>query len=215
MLDEGSELQGAFKELDPDIASAMKEGLKKYKKYYTFMDESAFYYTALVLDPRVKGDLIKRELEDKEASDLILTAIRNNLHLKYPPPSSELPRSSTSHQQTPDVKRSTVESRMLQRLQPLESLPFVSDIDRYFDTPRVTITDTSDPKWLLNWSRLHKDEFPQMAAAARGDYLGVPASEVAVERLFNIGRDLLGIRRHSMNGDTLRVLMLLNNNNRE
>jgi hypothetical protein len=57
LLDEGSELQGAFKELDPDIASAMKEGLKKYKKYYTFMDESAFYYTALVLDPRVKGDL--------------------------------------------------------------------------------------------------------------------------------------------------------------
>ena len=50
LLDEGSELQGAFKELDPDIASAMKEGLKKYKKYYTFMDESAFYYTALVLD---------------------------------------------------------------------------------------------------------------------------------------------------------------------
>jgi hypothetical protein len=55
----------------------MKEGLKKYKKYYTFMDESAFYYTALVLDPRVKGDLIKRELEDKETSDLILIAIRS------------------------------------------------------------------------------------------------------------------------------------------
>jgi hAT family C-terminal dimerisation region len=100
---------------------------------------------------------------------------------------------------------------MLQRLQPLESLPFVSDIDQYFDTPRVTITDTSDPKWLLNWWCLHRDEFPQMAAAAR-DYLGIPASEVAVERLFGIGRDLLGIRRHSMNGDTLRGLMLLNNN---
>jgi len=47
------------------------------------MDESEIYYTALVLDPRVKGDLISRELEDKEASDLILEAIRNNLHKKY------------------------------------------------------------------------------------------------------------------------------------
>ena len=49
-----------------------------------------------------------------------------------------------------------------------------------------------------------------MAAAAR-NYLAIPASEVAVERLFNIGRDLLGIRRHSMTGDTIRILMLLNN----
>ena len=66
---------------------------------------------------------------------------------------------------------------MLQRLQPLESLPLISDIDHYFDTPRVTVSviDTSDPKWLLNWWRLHRDEFPQMAAAAR-DYLGIPAS---------------------------------------
>ena len=85
---------------------------------------------------------------------------------------------------------------MLQRLQPqLGSLPPASDIDRYFDTPRVTVTDTSDPTWLLNWWRLHRDEFPQMAAAAR-DYLGIPALEVAVKRLFNIGRDVLGIRRH-------------------
>ncbi|EED12751.1 hypothetical protein TSTA_052720 [Talaromyces stipitatus ATCC 10500] len=29
LLSEGSELQGSFKELDPDIASALKEGLKK------------------------------------------------------------------------------------------------------------------------------------------------------------------------------------------
>jgi hypothetical protein len=51
----------------------------------------------------------------------------------------------------------------------------------------------------------------QMAEAAR-DYLAIPASEVAVERVFNIGRDLLGIRRQSMSGDTLRILMLLDSN---
>ncbi|RKF78996.1 hypothetical protein GcC1_050012 [Golovinomyces cichoracearum] len=33
-----------------------------------------------------------------------------------------------------------------------------------------------------------------MAAAAR-DYLAIPASEVAVERLFNTGRGLIGLRR--------------------
>ena len=96
---------------------------------------------------------------------------------------------------------------MLQRLQP-QYLPAVSNIDRYFDTPRVSVTDTSDPRWLCNWWRLYRDEFPQMAEAAR-DYLAIPASEVAVERLFNIGRDILGLRRYSMNADTMRILMLL------
>ena len=86
----------------------------------------------------------------------------------------------------------------------------MSDIDRYFDTPRISVTDTSDPQWLYKWWRLYRDEFPQMAAAAR-DYLAIPASEVAVERLFNIARDILGIRRLSMTAETMRILMLLDN----
>ena len=39
-----------------------------------------------------------------------------------------------------------------------------------------------------------------MAVAAR-NYLTIPASKVAVERLFNKGRDLLGLRRHSLNAE--------------
>ena len=49
---------------------------------------------------------------------------------------------------------------------------------------------------------------PQMAAAAR-DYLAIPASEVGVERLFSKARDILGIRRYSIQGDTMRMLMLM------
>ena len=47
-----------------------------------------------------------------------------------------------------------------------------------------------------------------MAAAAR-DYLAIPASEVAVERLFSNGRDLLGVRRGSMKAETMRMLTLM------
>ena len=47
-----------------------------------------------------------------------------------------------------------------------------------------------------------------MAQAAR-DYLPIPASEVDVERLFNIGRDVLGVRRFAMSGNTLRTVMML------
>ncbi|KAK9482220.1 hypothetical protein V1527DRAFT_477026 [Lipomyces starkeyi] len=155
------------------------------------MDESDTYYTALILDPRVNGDLIVGELEDKEAGNLILKAIRDNLHLQYPLTESESPGSRISQRSIPDMKRSNVESGMLQRLQP-QTLPLSSDIDRYFDSPRGSVIDTTDPNWLCNWWLIHKDELLQMAAAAR-DFLAIPASEVGVERLFNAAWDLLGI----------------------
>jgi hypothetical protein len=39
------------------------------------------------------------------------------------------------------------------------------------------------------------------------DYLLIPPAEVDVERLFNEGRDLLGLRRHSMSPETMRAVM--------
>jgi hypothetical protein len=47
-----------------------------------------------------------------------------------------------------------------------------------------------------------------MAAAARA-FLAVPSSEVDVERLCRGGRDLLGIRRYALKGETMKILTLL------
>lgn len=52
---------------------------------------------------------------------------------------------------------------------------------------------TKEKDWLFSWWRMYRDEYPQIAAAAR-DYLIVLASKVVVERLFNRGRDLLGVQ---------------------
>ena len=54
-------------------------------------------------------------------------------------------------------------------------------------------------------------EYPVMSQVAR-DYLPVPAAEVDVERLFSAGRDLIGLRRHSLSIDTMRALMILRQN---
>jgi hypothetical protein len=43
---------------------------------------------------------------------------------------------------------------MLQRLQP-QNPSLLSDIDRYFDSPLVSVADTKDPDWLCNWWRMH------------------------------------------------------------
>ncbi|KAJ5969558.1 HAT dimerization [Penicillium viridicatum] len=67
-----------------------------------------------------------------------------------------------------------------------------SDIDKYFDTP--TIRTSFD--WKANML-----EFSY--------HLALPAAEVDIERLFNGESGMLGIRRFSMKGKTLRTLLRL------
>jgi hypothetical protein len=47
-----------------------------------------------------------------------------------------------------------------------------------------------------------------MAASAR-DYLVIPASEVNIEQLFSIRRNILGVRRWSINAETIGILIIL------
>jgi hypothetical protein len=83
LLDDVTEGNGDFTTLDRDIIAAVKEGMKKYEKYYSIMDDCDTYYTALVLDPRVKGEMVLRELQDSNAGTMILETIRTNLNQVY------------------------------------------------------------------------------------------------------------------------------------
>lgn len=49
-------------------------------------------------------------------------------------------------------------------------------------------------------------QFPRLSAIAR-DILAIPATGLAVERLFNIGRDVCNYRRSHLTPDTIRELM--------
>ena len=86
----------------------------------------------------------------------------------------------------------------------------VSDIDQYLDSPLINVSNVSKDNWLFEWWNTHQGEYPQMACAA-WDFLPLLASEVVCERLFSTGRDMLGLRRHRLNGETMRLLMLLKN----
>src|SRR6266498_4267593 len=85
------------------------------------------------------------------------------------------------------------------------------DIDRYLDSPRIKYKNKpqdDQTRWILTWWNANKSEFPCMVQAAR-DYLPIPSSEVDIERLFNVRRDILGIRRFAMSGNTMRTMILL------
>ncbi|KAH8772207.1 hypothetical protein BGZ57DRAFT_764374, partial [Hyaloscypha finlandica] len=56
--------------------------------------------------------------------------------------------------------------------------------------------------------KVYKEEYPLIFQVTR-DYLLIPRVEVNVKRLFNIIREILGLRRALMTIETLRVLVLL------
>jgi hypothetical protein len=75
--------ENLFKDIDESIRVAVCAGLGKYKKYYTFIDTMDVYYIAMILDPRIKCELLKQEL-DKEGAHEVIEQMRAFLHQHYP-----------------------------------------------------------------------------------------------------------------------------------
>ena len=82
-----------------------------------------------------------------------------------------------------------------------------SELERWLDSEPIDFINTSRDA-VRKWWKEHATEWPKLAAAAR-DLFAVSASEVDVERLFSGCRDEIGLRRHSLKSDTIRVLTLL------
>lgn len=110
LLKDVREGNGDFVNLDRVIIATVKEGIKKYEKYYSIMNDCDTYYTALVLDPQVKGEKVLRELQDGNTGTMILEMIRINLHQVY---AASNPEHDAATSQSTSLKHSDVESRML------------------------------------------------------------------------------------------------------
>jgi hypothetical protein len=187
-----------------DIRDAVGRAIQKMDKFFKWMDDNILHYVASVLDPRIKTSFIEAHMGDQDAQ-LIISQVREFLKKEYPfqPVLLSQPKRPSG--------MSEVMWKILQKVQPSRETP-ISDIDRYMDSPPASWSyhsiEDGDPQWVLKWWRLNSFDYPLMAQAVR-DFLPVPAAEVGVEREFSGARDVLGIRRHSMNAETMRWLMLL------
>ncbi|KAK9384582.1 hypothetical protein V1515DRAFT_589045 [Lipomyces mesembrius] len=130
MLNDAASMLGEFSDLDTDIALAVSVALRKYQKYYDFMDGQDAYYIALVLDHRFKTLLLEKELGVSVAATVICH-LKEVLHQQYPA-TTELPNT----RQGPIVTGQTIEARVLQKLQPQKRN--LSDIDLYFERGLVS-----------------------------------------------------------------------------
>jgi hypothetical protein len=60
----------------------------------------------------------------------------------------------------------------------------------------------------LKWCKEHKTRYPLISRVGC-DYLVIAATSTFVERIFNGGRDVIGIRRCSLDAESMTDLMLL------
>jgi hypothetical protein len=206
LLDDVVKADGQFGDVSDDIREAFKAGIFVCDKYTQMINENIIYHAAAVLDPRIKLTLIREQYGDQ--ADDIIDRVQKYLMEEWQkqspvaPPTEELklPPGSDLHH-----------LGLLRRARKSSNWG-TCDIERYLNTDPIE-WDAMDEShynddWVLNWWKANAFQFPYMAAAARA-LLAVPASEVDVERLFSGGRDLLGIRRYALKGETMRILTLL------
>lgn len=195
--------EGDFSSIDNSLIRAVQRGKDKFTEYYDILADTDLPYIATILDPRIKTKWIEEHC-DKPAD--VIRRIREFLKATYPLPDAPLPDN------TPADIIKTLEYQFLAPYfdRASEETPDY-DIDTYLDSPRVRWngrrTD-NQTQWILDWWNANSSQFKCMAQAAQ-EILAIPASEVDCERLFGEGRDLLGIRRYSMSGETMRVMILL------
>lgn len=189
--------------MDTEIRDAVERGIQKMNKFARKMDTNLLYYVASALDPRIESSLIGSQMSEQDAG-LIISQVRDFLKREYP---HELSMSCIVDR--PPGMSETM-WRTLRKVQPLQRT-LLSDIDRYLDAPSVSwshhMIDDADEEWVLKWWKANVFNFPLMAKAAR-DYLPIPSAEVGIEREFSNARDVLGLRRHCLNTETMRWLML-------
>ncbi|CAE7077857.1 unnamed protein product [Rhizoctonia solani] len=164
-------------------------------KLQEFLDQSTkdsqYYYFAMVLDPRYKDTLFK----------LYTVVLGQILPKNWISECAEaFPQLTTREGIDGDEFDRAMHASMPQWFrQHQEPTSVVHEIQEYLAEP----TTSTAP---LDWWNKHASRFPRLAAMAR-DYLCIPGSSVAVERVLSTGRDVISLRRAALSADTIRTLM--------
>eukprot|EP00474_Spongospora_subterranea_P007798 CRZ08256.1 hypothetical protein [Spongospora subterranea] len=170
-------------------------------KYYTFTDDSPFYLLAVLLDPRFK----KSFLESKDFDVLYPGLITGTVSLLKKLVSTKNQTTGQAnnkihlHASQQHVNKALLSSMFSHSTSKDDVC--LDEVDKYLRLPCED--PTQDP---LQYWGIHEKQFPGLSAIAR-DILSIPGSSVSVERVFNCGRDIIGLRRHSLKPKTLSALM--------
>lgn len=188
------------KETATELLNALKAAKKALIKYYDYLKESSLYVQAVLLDPRFKKtffatvDYNERHpgaVDDAIAKIKIAVghrSLRNNVIHDTP---------NTSNLSGPP--QTTFFSSLFKKIT-TNNIP-ADEVDKYLAL--VCANETVDP---IRYWKSHAQEFPNLCQVAI-DILSIPGSATSVERIFNIGKDMIALRRYSLKPETLKALM--------
>ncbi|QRV94993.1 AC9 transposase [Ceratobasidium sp. AG-Ba] len=188
---------------------ACREKLLQYFDQSTY--DSEYYYFAMVLDPRYKDTLFKANsalvaelFSDDWVNDCASALVENGQEF-YDTSAFPLPIKSEvvepNIEDIYDFKQAFRASIPQQSGRSFSTRTLAMELKEYLSED--VIPDTQAP---LAWWCDNAARFPRLARMAR-DYLCIPGSSVAVERVLSTGRDVISLRRPSMSADTIRTLM--------
>jgi hypothetical protein len=204
-----------FSQLDESIRIAFAAGKRKHVVYTDRIEQAIMIFAAHILDPTCKASLIKEMMPEKWTQ--INTSLARYFEEEWPQTvfvtslDSTPPLSPTALNTRPtdmSIARWKVLQNKLSQDASLAPSTLTSELERWLASEPVNDLDSNDRHTVRKWWKQHAHEWPALATAAR-DVLAVSASEVDVERLFSGCKDEIGIRRHSLKSDTIRVLTLL------
>ena len=133
LLDDVKELARDYTDIDNGIQDAMMAGISKYTKYKNKMDSQILHYVAHVLNPHLKTEWIKKQI-DLESATTIIRDIRAFLHQQYPRVVESALLELTPKEPTHPKGMSAAKFRIMKLVQLAIQRVIGSNVDRYLDS---------------------------------------------------------------------------------
>ena len=186
---------------DP-MRDPLSEAHRVLAKYYSFTDDSVFYLLAVLLDPRFKTTFLIRkgfETDYPGLSDQTVSRLKDFVERKKVS-SGNADENGTTESKNRVHNQSALFNSMFSHCT-TEHDNEHNEVGKYFE---LRCEDPAvDP---LDYWKANARKYPYLSAVAK-DILSIPGSSVSVERIFNCGRDVIGLRRHSSKPETFSSLM--------
>ena len=122
-----SKREGDYTGFDNTLVKAAKCGLEKFNEYNNYMKGNDIHYIASVLDPRIKCQWLRKNVDDAEG---IIKRIRTFLKSVYP-----LELELSLHKNNRLYK--SLEYRFLEEFETTTTIGNSTDINKYLDTPSI------------------------------------------------------------------------------
>ncbi|KAJ2911793.1 hypothetical protein MD484_g8620, partial [Candolleomyces efflorescens] len=195
--------------IDTSIRGALSLGVELLNKYYSLTDESEVYRIAIILHPSYKLKYFKKAGWSDTWQATAEEIVREEFKRVYAEFKLQSQASRITNLLKPKKRASSL-SDSDNMFTPLssddpssEEEDVLSELDRYLATK--TVKGVEDP---LAWWYENRGSYPRLWRMAR-DYLTIPATSVAVERVFSQGRLIISHIRNRLSGQSTRALMCL------